>query len=280
MKSLYDSVSYDISRKLTRQYSTSFSLGIGMLGKKIRQPVYAVYGFVRLADEIVDSFHDYDQETLLARFRAETEKALSEKISLNPVLNSFQNAVHTYGIDNELIDTFLASMEMDLDDVVYDRKTFNTYVLGSAEVVGLMCLWIFCDGNRQLYHKLRPYAMKLGAAYQKINFLRDLRADFNDLGRAYFPCIDITQFSEQDKKSIESEIEKDFRAGLKGIRMLPAAARFGVYLSYIYYYNLFKKIRKTPANQILKQRIRISNARKYFLLLNSYLMYKVTISNT
>lgn len=279
MKSLYDQVSFEISRKITRHYSTSFSLGIAMLGKKLRKPVYAVYGFVRLADEIVDSFQDYNREALLTRFKKEVYKALDERISLNPVLNSFQHTVHQYSIDRELIDTFLASMEMDLNKVVYDRKTFNKYVLGSAEVVGLMCLWIFCNGDRELYLKLRSFAMKLGAAYQKINFLRDLRADYNGLGRTYFPCIDIAHFREDDKKIIESEIEHDFKEGYKGIMMLPRGARFGVYLSYIYYYNLFKKIRKTPANKILDERIRISNMRKYFLFLNSYLIYKTTINN-
>ena len=257
----------------TRLYSTSFSLGTRMLGRKYREPIYGIYGFVRFADEIVDTFHEYDKPKLLHKFKQDTYEAIDEGISLNPILNSFQHVVNEYKIDRGLIDTFLRSMEMDLGIAEYTRDKFEEYVLGSAEVVGLMCLKVFCDGNEKKYRSLKPCAMRLGAAYQKINFLSDLKADFQGLKRSYFPEVDLQAFNEEDKKRIESEIEKDFKAGLSGIKLLPRQVLFGVYLSYAYFYALFRKIRKTPAKTVMKKRIRISNAAKYLLLLNSYVKY-------
>jgi phytoene synthase len=275
MKSLYDKVSYDLSESLTKSYSTSFSIGIRFLEKELRAPIYAIYGFVRLADEIVDTFHDYDKEKLFRRFQESLDLALADKISVNPILNSFQAVVHKYNIDREWIDTFMGSMEMDLEQKEYDPKEFNKYVLGSAEVVGLMCLHVFVNGDKQKFDELKPMGMKLGAAYQKINFLRDLKADYEGMGRTYFPCIDLTNFKEEDKKFIEKEIESDFKTGLEGIAKLPKGSRMGVYLSYIYFYKLFKKIRRLPAEEVRKRRIRISDLRKYFLLLNTYFRFKL-----
>ena len=275
MKSLYDKVSYDLSKSLTKSYSTSFSLGIQFLDKELRNPIYAIYGFVRLADEIVDTFHDYDKEKLFSRFRESVDMALEDRISVNPLLNSFQEVVHSYNIERELIDAFLHSMEMDLGKKDYTREDFDTYVLGSAEVVGLMCLHVFVDGDEKVYQELKPMGMKLGAAYQKINFLRDLAADFEGMGRAYFPGIDLKNFSEEDKAVIEEEIDEDFMEGLKGIKLLPAGSRLGVYLSFVYYYKLFQKIRSLPATEVRKKRIRISDLRKYLLLLNTYLKYRL-----
>ena len=275
MKSLYDKVSYDLSESLTKSYSTSFSIGIRFLDKELRAPIYAIYGFVRLADEIVDTFHDYDKEKLFRRFQESLDLALEDRISVNPILNSFQEVVHKFNIDREWIDTFMGSMEMDLEQKEYDPKEFKKYVLGSAEVVGLMCLHVFVNGDKQKFEELKPMGMKLGAAYQKINFLRDLNADFEGMGRTYFPCIDLSNFTEEDKKFIEKEIESDFKTGLEGIKKLPKASRMGVYLSYIYFYKLFKKIRRLPAEEVRKRRIRISDLRKYFLLMNTYFMFKL-----
>ena len=275
MKSLYDKVSYDLSESLTKSYSTSFSIGIRFLDKELRAPIYAIYGFVRLADEIVDTFHDYDKEKLFRRFQESLDLALEDRISVNPILNSFQEVVHKFNIDRVWIDTFMGSMEMDLEQKEYDPKEFKKYVLGSAEVVGLMCLHVFVNGDKQKFEELKPMGMKLGAAYQKINFLRDLKADFEGLGRTYFPGIDLSNFTEEDKKFIEKEIESDFKTGLEGIKKLPKASRMGVYLSYIYFYKLFKKIRRLPAEEVRKRRIRISDLRKYFLLMNTYFMFKL-----
>lgn len=277
MKSHYDKVSYNLSKLFTEAYSTSFSLGISRLSNDLRPPVYAIYGFVRLADEIVDSFHEYDKENLFSRFRIEVDKALEEKISLNPLLNSFQEVVHRFGIEKDLIDTFLASMEMDLTEKKYDRDKFNTYILGSAEVVGLMCLRVFVNGDEQKYNSLRPLGMSLGAAYQKINFLRDIKADFEGMGREYFPCFKLESFNEIQKKDIEKEIEQDFKTGLKGIKLLPGGAAFGVYLSYVYYYSLFKKIRRTPASVLVTRRIRIPDLVKFLLMIKAYFKYKLNI---
>ena len=252
-------------------------MGIRLLNPKLRAPIYAIYGFVRLADEIVDTFHDYDKEKLFLRFKQNLEHALEEKISVNPLLNSFQAVVHKYNIERELIDAFLYSMEMDLDKKDYDRKDFNKYVLGSAEVVGLMCLRVFTGGDEKVYQNLKPYGMKLGAAYQKINFLRDLKADFDGMGRTYFPQIDLDHFSESDKKIIEEEIHQDFMKGLEGIKMLPDSSRLGVYLSFVYYFKLFKKIQKLPAGKVRKKRIRISNFRKIILLLITYIRFKLKL---
>lgn len=275
MKALYDEVSYDLSKNLTKSYSTSFSLGIRFLAPGLRDPIYAIYGFVRLADEIVDTFHDYDKEKLFLRFKENVDLALEDRISVNPLLNSFQQVVHKYNIERELIDAFLYSMEMDLDKKDYDREDFDRYVLGSAEVVGLMCLHVFVNGEEEKYKHLKPMGMRLGAAYQKINFLRDLAADYDNMGRSYFPEVDLSNFTEEDKAVIEDEIEEDFMEGLKGIKQLPAGSRLGVYLSFVYYYRLFQKIRGLPAVEVRKKRIRLSNLRKYFLLLNTYLRFRL-----
>lgn len=275
MKKLFDEVSIRCSRMTTRLYSTSFSLGIFCLHKTLRDPIYAVYGYVRFADEIVDSFHGYDKRDLLHKFRHDTFLAINEKISLNPILNSFQEVVHRYEIDPALIDQFLKSMEMDLDEQVYTDEKFDEYVLGSAEVVGLMCLRIFCAEQPSLYEHLRPFAMRLGAAFQKVNFLRDLRADYIDLGRSYFPGIDMNQFSEKTKKQIEEAIEADFANAFIGIRQLPRTSRLGVYVAYVYYLALFKKIRSTPSAKVMNNRIRIPNRHKATLLAYSYFKHQL-----
>ncbi len=276
-KRLFDLVSYQCSRATTHSYSTSFGIGIRTLGKRFRDPVYAIYGFVRFADEIVDTFHDYDKATLLRRFREDTVTAINDRISLNPILNAFQQVYHTYRFEWELVDTFLKSMEMDLAQQSYDRAGYETYILGSAEVVGLMCLKVFTGGNTAEYDRLKPYAMRLGAAFQKINFLRDVKSDFNSLGRAYFPGLDLRSFSEHDKKTIEKEIEEDFNEAYKGILMLPKDARFGVYVAYTYYIRLFQKIRALPSHRILEERIRIPNQKKFALVVQSYLQHNLNL---
>jgi len=277
MKSLFDDVSMQCSKLTTRAYSTSFSLGIYFLNNKLRNPIYAIYGFVRFADEIVDSFEGYDKKYLLQKFKQETYEAIENRISLNPILNSFQQVVHQYKIQHELIDTFLKSMEMDLEKVNYTAEKYQEYILGSAEVVGLMCLHVFTEGNKNLYSELKPYAMKLGAAFQKINFLRDLKADYQILGRTYFPNVDMTKFTTQTKIEIENEIELDFKEALIGIKKLPSTSKGGVYLAYVYYHSLFKKIKKLPAQKILSERIHISNSQKLGLMINSMLQYKMNI---
>lgn len=277
MKELYDKVSIKCSRITTRSYSTSFSLGIRCLHRDLRDPICAIYGFVRFADEIVDSFHDFEKEKLLERFKNETYQAIEEKISLNPILNSFQNTVHQYSIDLELIDQFLYSMEMDLTEKEYDQEMYETYILGSAEVVGLMCLKVFLNGDQDEYVRLKPYAMKLGSAFQKINFLRDLRADYVGMGRTYFPNLEIGEFDEENKRLIEEDIEADFKMGYEGIKKLPKRARFGVYLAYVYYYSLFKKIKKTPPTHVMSRRIRIRNRYKFSLLFYSYFRHRLNI---
>ncbi|MFZ6010167.1 MAG: phytoene/squalene synthase family protein, partial [Bacteroidota bacterium] len=259
MKQLFDKVSIRCSRLTTKAYSTSFSLGIMCLKKELRDPIYAIYGFVRFADEIVDSFHDYDKESLLAKFKEETYTAISDRISLNPILNSFQDTVRRFEIEKSLIEQFLWSMEMDLSRKRFDRQGFEEYVLGSAEVVGLMCLRVFCKGDKQLYEHLKPHAMSLGSAFQKINFLRDLNADYHGLGRVYFPDLEIGEFNDDNKKLIESNIAKDFAHGFQGIKQLPRSSRFGVYVAYVYYLALFRKIRNTPPELVLTRRISIRN---------------------
>jgi phytoene/squalene synthetase len=275
MKELYRLASLKSSKVVTNTYSTSFSLGIKMLDKSIHEAIYAIYGFVRLADEIVDTFHEQDKKVLLDEFVLETDRALERKLSLNPVLQSFQWVVHKYKIEKELIDAFIKSMEYDLFKKEYDRAGFDEYVYGSAEVVGLMCLRVFCEGNEKQYQELKQPAKRLGAAFQKINFLRDLKDDFEEKGRSYFPKIDINNFTEVDKKQIESEIEADFKAGREGIRGLPRNARFGVYSAYIYYFALHEKIKSVKATRVLKERIRIPNLKKYLLLLRSYFQYRL-----
>ena len=273
MIELYHKTSFGISRLITRAYSTSFSLGILGLDKKYRASIYNIYGFVRLADEIVDSFHGFDRKTLLKRFWKETRLSIKEGISVNPVLHSFQQTVNQYKIDESLIETFLTSMEMDLEDRHYEQEDYEKYILGSAEVVGLMCLKIFVDGDDSKYKDLTPYAMKLGAAFQKINFLRDISADYNLLGRTYFPSINFSDFNDDAKRSIEKDIAVDFRNGYEGILKLPKGTRFGVYIAYMYYYSLFKKIMGTASGSIFKTRIRIKNSKKYRLFLSSYVRH-------
>src|SRR5689334_7172448 len=250
MKSLFDKVSSECSKLTTRTYSTSFSLGIFFLSRPLRDPVYAIYGFVRLADEIVDSFHGYRKKELLDSFRKDTEIAIRDRISLNPILNSFQFVVHKYNIRQQWIDIFLDSMAMDLEHQEYDYEKYQKYIFGSAKVVGLMCLHVFTEGNDKLFEKLMPYAMKLGAAFQKVNFLRDVQADNLLLGRTYFPEVDLKNFSRREKEKIEDEIEADFCEALKGIKMLPQTSQNGVYMAYYYYLALFKKIRRLPAEKI------------------------------
>lgn len=274
MKEIFDSVSAMCSKITTTSYSTSFSLGIKFLDKKFHPPIYGIYGFVRFADEIVDTFHGYDKKTLLARFRQDTWDAVDSKISLNPILNSFQHVVHKYGIGRELIETFLDSMEMDLGKNMYDRKLYEQYILGSAEVVGLMCLKVFCEGNTAMFESLKIPAMKLGSAFQKVNFLRDIKADSEGLGRVYFPGIDLTNFTAGDKAKIEKEIEDDFTESLNGIRELPRSSRRGVYLAYYYYTMLFSKIKQVPPCRILKERVRIPDHEKFYLMFKSYLRHQ------
>lgn len=277
MKQLFDTLSQDMSAMTTKRYSTSFSIGIHFLSKDLQAPIHAIYGFVRFADEIVDSFHDFQKEELLQEFKAETYKAIERGISLNPILNSFQWAVNKYKIDLELIEVFLQSMEMDLQTTQYEQTVYEQYILGSAEVVGLMCLKIFVRGNEEAYLSLKDSAMKLGSAFQKINFLRDLNADYYQLGRTYFPEMNFDLFDCAMKKKIEQEIDLDFKAGYEGIKLLPKDARFGVYMAYRYYIKLFHKIRKTDAEIILGQRIRIPDNKKYRLLFTSYLRHNLNL---
>ncbi len=274
MKKLFDELSYDVSKIATKKYSTSFSFGILALKPSIRPAIYAIYGYVRLADEIVDSFHSYDKEKLLNRLKIETNIALEERISLNPILQSFQETAHKYQIDRKLIDRFLHSMEMDLQKMDYNSDLYNEYIYGSAEVVGLMCLQVFTEGNKEKYEELKSYAMKLGSAFQKVNFLRDLKDDYQILGRTYFPNINICVFDNAVKCQIEKEIETEFTEALNGIKKLPNSSMFGVYLAYKYYLSLFGKIKNTSSQEILKNRIRIPNSQKAFVALKSYLRYK------
>jgi phytoene/squalene synthetase len=277
MKALYDHVSRKASKITTRAYSTSFSLGIRLFNQKYHDPIYAIYGFVRLADEIVDTFHEHDKKTLLQEFRRDTVLAIERGISLNPILQSFQETVNEYNIEWPLIDRFLKSMEMDLDDLEYDQQLFEEYILGSAEVVGLMCLRVFTEGDEAMYQSLKTPAMRLGSAFQKINFLRDMHADHLHLGRTYFPNLDMNNFNQEVKESIEVNIEKDFHDGLEGIRKLPIGARYGVYVAYVYYHNLFKKIRRIQSEKLLQERVRVPNPAKYGMLVSSYLRYRLNL---
>ena len=246
-------------------------MGIRAFDKKLRMPIYAIYGFVRFADEIVDTFHEHDKDTLLRRFREETYRAIEERISLNPVLQSFQEVVHKYSIERELIDSFLDSMEMDLHFSKYHDALYKQYIYGSAEVVGLMCLRVFTEGDNADYQRLRDGACALGSAFQKINFLRDMKSDFDERGRVYFPGVDFRHFDDEQKRIIEADIKADFDAGYAGILQLPESARFGVYLAYIYYINLFEKIKKAHAERVQRERIRVSDRRKVYLLFSSAL---------
>lgn len=276
MKKLFDELSVKICEETTKKYSTSFSLGILALKPIIRPAIYSIYGFVRLADEIVDSFHGFDKERLLKNLREETIYAIEHKISINPIIHAFQEVVNKYKIDWNLIDTFLKSMEMDLQDIIYDSNQYKQYILGSAEVVGLMCLQVFVHGDKKQYDDLKPFAMKLGSAFQKINFLRDLKDDYQVLGRTYFPNLDMNVFNQNVKRDIEKDIEEEFKEALIGIKKLPNSSKFGVYLAYRYYVSLFNKIKKTSAHQILNERIRINNSKKISLMMGSYLQFKFT----
>jgi phytoene synthase len=277
MKKLFDELAYKVSKVVTEKYSTSFSLGILALKPSIRPAIYAIYGYVRLADEIVDSFHDYDKERLLQRLKTETWNAIDENISLNPILQSFQETVNNFNIDKALIEQFLHSMEMDLQQIDYNSDLYKEYILGSAEVVGLMCLQVFTENKKEAFELLKPYAMKLGSAFQKVNFLRDLKDDFHVLGRTYFPNIDMSVFNNKIKAQVENEIEEDFKDALIGIKKLPSSSRFGVYLAYKYYLSLFKKIKNTSAEKIMIQRVRIHNGQKFSLAMSSYIQYKMAI---
>jgi len=277
MKASFDQVSIACSKITTRAYSTSFSLGIYFLHSKMRDPIYSIYGFVRFADEIVDSFEGFNKSYLLEKFKQDTFEAIENKISLNPILNAFQQCVHEFNIHHELIHTFLKSMEMDLEKTEYSREKYEAYILGSAEVVGLMCLHVFTSGDMKMYADLKPYAMRLGSAFQKVNFLRDLKDDYYSLGRSYFPNVDLSQFNATSKKMIEDEIEEDFKYALQGIKKLPAAAKGGVYLAYVYYTSLFKKIKSVPAERVFTERIRISNSYKVGLMINSLFQTKLNI---
>jgi len=274
MKLLFDQFSSRASKIITDSYSTSFSLGILYINKRIRGDIYAIYGFVRIADEIVDSFEGYDKKTLLENFKTETWEALDKRISVNPILNSFQKTVHDYNIRYELIEVFFQSMEMDLKKINYDDKKYEQYILGSAEVVGLMCLHVFTENNNETYEELKPFAMKLGSAFQKVNFLRDLKDDFHLLGRTYFPNLNLMEFTVQAKKQIEQDIERDFAMALPGIKKLPPSSRTGVYLAYIYYLSLFNKIKRLPVTGLLNKRVRINNGKKLSLMFNSLLQIK------
>ena len=276
-KYIFDKVSFKTSRLTTNEYSTSFSLGVRCLTKEFRNPIYAIYGFVRFADEIVDSFHDYDKRSLLQRFKEDTWLAVDEKVSLNPILNSFQATVHEFQIEREIIEQFLISMEMDLERREYDHPDFERYILGSAEVVGLMCLRVFCNGHEEQYQTLKPAAMKLGSAFQKVNFLRDLHADFTVLGRCYFPGLTIESFDEESKSKIEASISSDFHAAFSGIKRLPRGARLGVYVAYLFYSTLFKKIQNMPPTHILQNRVSVPNRHKLVILGYSFVKHQLNL---
>ncbi len=271
---LYTNVSNTCSQYITKKYSTSFYSAIGLLHKDLHQPIYNIYGFVRLADEIVDTFHQYNAQQLFIDFKTQTNNAIENKISLNPVLHSFQQTVHQFNIDINLVGAFLYSMELDLTKKVYTTNEYEQYIYGSAEVVGLMCLKVFCNDKQNLYNELLPYAKKLGAAFQKVNFLRDIKADNEDLQRMYFPNCNFKKFTTQDKKIIEENIANDFTEALTGIKLLPIKARFGVYVAYKYYYSLFKKIKRYSPNRILENRVSLPNYFKAFIIANASIKYK------
>lgn len=278
MKQLFDEVSFQSSQLVTKQYSTSFSIAVKMLSPTIRDAIYSIYGFVRFADEIVDSFHDFDKKTLLSDFEIEYYKSMTAGISLNPILNSFQHTVKKYNISDDLVQSFLTSMKMDLSKTSYKtRKEYEHYIYGSADVVGLMCLKVFVNGNEEKYNELKYAAMKLGSAFQKVNFLRDLKNDVEDLSRMYFPGIDLTSLTAENKQKIIQEIEQDFKEAYSGIVMLPVEAKFGVYTAYIYYKRLLDKLKTTPYHQIMETRIRVSNPYKIGLLAKSFVALKFNL---
>lgn len=278
MKELFDIVSNTCSKQVTNAYSTSFSLATKMLAPSIRQDIYNIYGFVRFADEIVDSFHDYDKAVLFDRFEQDLENALTEKISLNPILNSFQHTAHAYNIDRALIVSFMKSMKLDLSKSEYlTEEEYKDYIYGSADVVGLMCLKVFVKGNTEKYDELKSAAMSLGSAFQKVNFLRDLKEDFEGLSRTYFPNTNLNALDEASKKQIIDDIEEDFRKGYQGILNLPTEAKFGVFMAYRYYRKLLKKLANTPALEIKNSRIRVPNYQKFGLLTRSYVKYQLKL---
>ena len=278
MKSIFDKVSYDCSKIVTESYSTSFSLATKMLAPSIRPDIYNIYGFVRFADEIVDTFHDYDKEELLNKFQVDLDAALKDKISLNPILNSFQHTVHKYDIPYHLVSSFLKSMRMDLTKSAYKtNEEYKEYIYGSADVVGLMCLKVFVHGDVTKYEHLKESAMALGSAFQKVNFLRDLKADFEGLNRAYFPNANLMELNEESKTHIIEEIKEDFQKGYVGILQLPNEAKFGVYTAYKYYYKLLKKLQNTPSLEIKNARIRVPNYEKFGLLAKSYVNFKLNL---
>ena len=266
MIGIFHELSEYCSKAATEKYSTSFSSAIRLLHADLRTPIYNIYGFVRFADEIVDTFHEYNKEELLIEFKKETYASIERGISLNPILHSFQSSVRKYNISHDLIEAFFSSMEMDLSKTVYNSNGYKEYIYGSAEVVGLMCLYVFCEDDEEMYKKLKPSAQALGAAFQKVNFLRDVKADYQQLNRSYFPEVDFTNFTTSMKKQIEDDITLDFINAYEGILMLPVKARFGVYVAYKYYLSLFKKIKRTTPDNILEQRIRIPNYGKAFIV--------------
>jgi 15-cis-phytoene synthase len=266
MDALFEKTTFECSKLITENYSTSFALGIKTLDKKFHNPIYGIYGFVRFADEIVDTFHGFDKGYLLEQFKKDTFEAIEKGISLNPVLHSFQYVVKKFNIGHDLINAFLYSMEMDLNDVKYTEDKYEEYIYGSAEVVGLMCLHVFVEGDMTLYESLKTDARSLGAAFQKVNFLRDMKSDFEDRGRVYFPGVDFANFSLTSKKEIEVDIQNDFDNALRGIMGLPKGARSGVYLAYVYYLKLFKKIKDTDVSLIKEKRIRVPDFVKFTLL--------------
>jgi phytoene synthase len=269
MIGLFHSSSEECSQVVTRRYSTSFASAIRMLHRDLRAPICNIYGFVRLADEIVDTFHEHDKAALLAEFKKDTYTAIAQGISLNPILHSFQRTVNQYGIDEQLIEAFFRSMEMDLSQKQYDNRGYLEYIYGSAEVVGLMCLYVFCEGDRARYDELESAARSLGAAFQKVNFLRDIKSDYTGLSRVYFPGCDFNNFTASDKRKIEADILQDFRYAYSGIQQLPLKARFGVYVAYKYYLSLFKKIRSLEPKRVLESRIRIPNYRKAMIVVRA-----------
>ena len=269
MIDLYHKISVDASKNITQLYSTSFSLGIKLLDKSIHDAIFSIYGFVRLADEIVDTFHDYPKSEMLQEFKEETHKALDRKISVNPILHAFQMVVNKYSIDRDLIDKFLFSMEQDLNDIQYSSEGYKEYIVGSAEVVGLMCLKVFVNGDNDLFFQLEEPARRLGAAFQKINFLRDVKADYKELGRTYFPGVDLEKFTQVEKLKIEEDIQDDFESALEGIVKLPSSSRLGVYVAYRYYFSLFKKIKKVSSDKLMEERIRVPNSKKIFITFES-----------
>ena len=278
MKKIFDDVSYSCSKKVTNTYSTSFSLACKMLSKNIRQDIYNIYGFVRFADEIVDSFHDYDKKILFEEFNKDLEKAINNKIHLNPILNSFQITFHRYNIGRDLVDAFMDSMRKDLTVTKYETKEdYQGYIYGSADVVGLMCLKVFVKGDQKKYNTLKDYAMKLGSAFQKVNFLRDYKSDLEILKRSYFPNVQLNNLNEKSKEEIIDDIEKDFKKGLMGIKLLPIEAKFGVFMAYRYYNQLLKKLKQTPAPEIKNTRVRVANLKKVELLTRSYVKYQLNL---